>query len=146
MWQTNSLRLEHCLIFSSTCANYAIFSPVLVNFAKLGIDRSCAGLRILLQMKKNHRIKKYYLYFQLFLVHWRLRWAISAKIENTTIWKKWLASISAWNRLSWCISSSFSLTYFTWAGVINSILVWQHQSLLLNHPYFRLDCSKTSRY
>ena len=23
---------------------------------------------------------------------------------------------------------------------------WQHQSLLLNHPYFRLDCSKTSRY
>ena len=65
--------------------NYVIFSPVLVNFAKLGIDSLCAGLRILLQMKKKHQIKNCYLYFQLFLVHWRLRWAFSAKVVRLKI-------------------------------------------------------------
>ena len=112
MWQTNSLRLEHCLIFSSTCANYAIFSPVLVNFAKLGIDRSCAGLRILLQMKKKHHIKKYYLHFQLFLVHWRLRWAISAKARRLKIK---LFEKSDWRVLAHEID---------WVGVFHQVFHW----------------------
>ena len=76
------------------------------------MDRSCAGLRILLQMKKTHHIKKYYLYFQFFLVHWRLRWAISAKARRLKIK---LFEKSDWRVLAHEID---------WVGVFHQVLHW----------------------
>ena len=63
-------------------------------------------------MKKKHHIKKYYLYFQLFLVHWRLRWAISAKARRL--------KIKLFEKNDWRVLAH----EIDWVGVFHQVFHW----------------------